>query len=198
MQKRIMGVLRLVLLGTCVVLPLAAEQKPPVFVFGGKQLYIGMSQHEAAAILSACCKLSPPVESQVEELAAPEGGVFGHFILPKEESPQGFLGAVYFSGGKMVRITRPLAEEVDTWDDDVVEFARAIKRFLAAEASVHERTVLVSVRQERVSNAESDVVSLSFPNGRGIELRIATLDKPDTHTNKRDSVTLDEMLGPAR
>ncbi len=97
----------------------------------------------------------------------------------------------------MVRITRPLAEGVDTWNDDVVGFARAIKRSLQAESDA-ETTILVSVRHERISNAETDVVSFSFPNGRGIELHVGTLDKPDTYTNKRDFATLDETLGSAR
>ena len=50
----------------------------------------------------------------------------GHFIFSKEDSPQRILGAIYFSGGKVVRVTPPLAEEVDGHNDDVVGFARAI------------------------------------------------------------------------
>lgn len=61
-----------------------------------------------------------------------------------------------------------------------------------------ESTVRVSVRHERMSNAESDVLSLSFPNGRGIKIQIGTLDKPNPHTNKRDFATLDETLEPSR
>lgn len=183
------------------VLPIVADQKPPVFIFGGKQFYVGMPRHEAIIFLSACCKLSPPAEGEVEKesVPAPEGMMLGHMILPKEESPQRILGAIYFSGGKVVRITRPMAEDVDTSNDDVVAFARAIKRTLVAETSTSGTSILVvSVQHERIGNAESDVVFFQFPNGHGIELHIGTLDKPNLVTNKRDFATLDETLSPAK
>ncbi len=122
--------------------------------------------------------------------------MLGHMILPKEEPPQRILGAIYFSGGKVVRVTRPLAEEVDGYNDNVVGFARAIKRSLTAEGDT-ETTAIVTIRHERISNAESDVVLLTLRDGRGIEMHIGTLDKPNTDTDKRDFVTLDESLEPA-
>ncbi len=196
MQMRTMGLLAFILFETCLVLPLAADQKPPVFVFGGKQLYVGMSKHEAVGSLAACCRLSPPAEMEVQTT---EGVMSGHMILPKEESPQRVLGTVYFSGGKIVRITRSLDDEIDTWNNHVVAFARAINRALSPTMGDSEMTVRVSVRHERLTNGESDVLSLSFPNGRGIQIQIGTLDKPlDAHTNKRDFATLDEILDPAR
>lgn len=199
MRKQRMTLLGFMLFGACLVLPQTGDRRQPVFVFGGKQLYVGMSKQEAAASLSACCKLSPSAESEVEKKQpAPEGVMVGHFILPKEGSPPLVFGAVYFSGGKVVRLTRPLAEEVDTSNDDVVGFARTIKRSLSTGANDSEASVCVSVRHERMSNAESDVVSLSFPDGRGIELHIGTLDKPDAQTGKRDFASLDETLEPAR
>ena len=122
--------------------------------------------------------------------------MLGHMILPKEEPPQRILGAIYFSGGKVVRVTRPLAEDVDGYNDNVVGFARAIKRSLAAEGDT-ETTAIVTIHHERISNAESDVVLLTLRDGRGIEMHIGTLDKPNTDTDKRDFVTLDESLEPA-
>jgi len=122
--------------------------------------------------------------------------MLGHFILSKEESSQRILGYILFSGGKVQRVTRPLAEEVDGYSDDVVGFARAIKRWLAAEGHT-ETTAIVTIRHERISNAESDVVLLTLRDGRGIEMHIGTLDKPNTYTEKRDFVTLDETLEPA-
>lgn len=187
-----LGIVLLVL-----VLPIIADQKPPVFVFGGKQFYVGMPRHEAVTFLSACCKLSPPAEGAVEKesVPVPEGMMLGHMILPKEEPAQRILGAIYFSGGKVARITRPMAEDVDTYDDDLVGFARAIKRTLVAETSASGTSILVvSVQHERIGNAESDVVFFVFPNGHGIELHIGTLDKPNIVTNKRDFATLDETL----
>jgi hypothetical protein len=195
MQKRTMIFSGFILLGCCLALSGASDEKRPTFLFGGQRVYVGMSKQDAVAALSQCCKLSPPVESEVEKRPAPEGVMAGHFILPKEESPQRILGAIYFSAGKVRRVTRPLAEEVDTSNDDVVGFARAIKRSLAAEGDT-ETTAIVAVRHERMSNAESDVVLLTLRDGRGIEIHIATLDKPNALTNKRDFVTLDETLEP--
>jgi hypothetical protein len=187
--------LRFILLGSCLALSVAADEKRPTFFFGGQQVRVGMSQQEAVVSLSHCCKLSPPVEP-VEKQPAPGGVLAGHFILPKEESPQRILGAIYFSGGKVLRVTRPLAEEVDGYNDDVVGFVRAIKRSLAAEGDT-EMTALLAIRHERISNAESDVVLLTLRDGRGIEIHIGTIDKPNEFMAKRDFVTLDETLEPA-
>jgi hypothetical protein len=193
MEKRTLILFGFILLGVCLVLSVAANEKPPTFFFGGEQVRVGMSQQEAVAALSHCCKLSPPMESGVEKRPAPEGRMLGHMILPKEESPQRILGAIYFSGEKVARVTRPLAEEVDAYNDDVVGFARAIKRFLAAEGDT-ETTATVAVRHERISNAESDVVLITLMDGRGIEIHIGTLDKPNGPADKRDFVTLDGTL----
>jgi hypothetical protein len=182
-------------LGCCLLLSGAVDEKPPAFFFGGQPVHVGMSQQEAVVSISHCCKLSPPVEP-VEKRPAPGGVLAGHFILAKEESPQRILGTIYFSGGKVLRVTRPLAEEVDGYNDDVVGFARAIKRCLAAEGD-SETTALVAIRHERISNAESDVVLLTLMDSRGIEIHIGTLDKPNEFTAKRDFVTLDETLEPA-
>jgi len=192
MQMRTSGLLGFVLLQCCLVSSQAVSPRTPAFFFGGRQVYVGMAQQEAVALLSHCCVLLPPVESEVEKRPAPNGKVLGHMILPKEEPSQGILGAIFFSGGRVVRVTRPLAKEVDTWNEDVVGFARAIKRSLSSDTDT--ATVVVSVRHEHLSNAESDVVSFSFPDGRGIQLQVGTLDKPDANTGKRDFVTLDEAL----
>jgi hypothetical protein len=182
MQTRRTVCRAIVLLGFCVALCQAADQNPPAFYFDGKRVFVGMPQAEAVASLSSCCKLLPPAESWVEKRPVAAGTMPGHFIVTKESSER-ILGGIFFSSGKVARVTRPPAEEVDTWNDDVVGFARAIKRSLLADTGSG-TTVVVSGRHERMSNAESDVVSFSFPNGRGIELHIGTLDKPDTNTNK--------------
>jgi hypothetical protein len=193
MQKRTTILFGFILIGICLLPSVAADEKPPTFFFGGQQVRVGMTQQEAVTALSRCCKLSPPVESEIAKQPAPEGGMLGHFILSREESTQRMLGAIYFSGGKVLRATQPLAEEVDGHNDDVVGFARAIKRFLAAGGDT-ETTATVAVRHERISNAESDVVLLTLKDGRGIEIHIGTLDKPNALTDKRDFVTLDGTL----
>jgi hypothetical protein len=80
MRKRTMVLLGFLLLECCLVLLMAADRKPPVFVFRGKQVYVGMPEREATAALSDCCN-SPPAE--VEKQPAFGGMMPGHFILPK-------------------------------------------------------------------------------------------------------------------
>jgi hypothetical protein len=108
MQKRNVSVLGLVLFESCLLFSQTAGHKPPVFYFGGKQFYVGMSKREALTALSVCCRLSPPAESEVEKRPSPAGMMTGHFILPKEESSQPLLGAIYFADGKVVKISRDL------------------------------------------------------------------------------------------
>jgi len=199
MHMRTSGLLGFVLFHCCLLSSQAVAPQPPAFFFGGRQVYVGMSQQEAVVTLSHCCVLSPPVESGVEKRPAPAGMTLGHMILPKEEPPQDIFGTIFFHDGKVSRITRPLAKEVDTSNEDVVAFARAIERsLLGAGRVVTQTTVTVSVAHERATNAESEVVSFSLSDGRGIELRIGTLDKsdPDMNMGKRDFVSLDETLEP--
>jgi hypothetical protein len=197
MPRQIVSLLGFVVVEICLVLPLTADHKPPVFVFGGTSFYIGMSAREAAVSFSACCKLLPPMESDIESVPAPNDVMGGRFILQKE-SPQRMLGSVFVSGGKIVRLTRPLGEDVDTHNEEVVGFARALERAISRGSRDSETNATVSLRHERMNNAESDLIVIRLPDGRGIELRVGTLDKPDSTSNKRDFATLDETLEPPR
>jgi hypothetical protein len=196
MQKRRLTLATLLLITSCLILPLAADEKPPVFVFGGKQLYVGMAKNQAVEYLSACCKLSPPAESEDDK--RPGSSDAGHFIFSVGTGEQLMLGAIYFRADKVAHITRSLDGQIDTSNDDVVGFARAINRALSPTTGDGDTTVHVSVRHQRLGNADADILSLSFSNGRGIQFQIGTLDKPAAHTGKRDFVTLDETLDSPR
>jgi hypothetical protein len=174
------------------VLPLSADQRP-YFVFGGKQFYVGMSMSEAVQLLSACCKLSPPIEDNIEKNPLTATG--GHFISKEVGTETSMLGGIFFANQKVTRLTKPMADDVDFSNEDLVAFTRALKRVLQNDAGDFERTAKISVQHEKVSNAESDVISITFPDGRGIELHVGTLDKPNELTKKRDFVTADETLG---
>lgn len=185
---------RIVALGFCIVFPLSAGQKPPEFYFGGHSLNVGMSESDALAAISACCTLVPPVNPWDEAESGSTGMVGGHFIRPKEGPPYGFLGSIFFQNRRVSRITRPLDENFDGYNDDVVRVARALYRAVAPTTGDSSVTVSLSVQHVRMTNAEEDILSLSFPNGREIELQVVTLDNPDKTTKKRDAVTLDEVL----
>lgn len=188
-RKSVVVILLLLIL----LLPLAADQRPS-FVFGEKQFYVGMSMSDAVRLLSDCCQLSPPIEAGIEKNPLTAKG--GHFILKKEATETRILGGVFFADQKVTRLTKPLADDVDFSNEDLVAFTRALKRVLQNDAGEFERTARISVQHEKASNAESDIVSITFSDGRGIELHVGTLDKPNTLTNKRDFVTADETLGP--
>jgi hypothetical protein len=176
------------LIALCFTVSLAADQNPPALYFGGHRLFVGMPKTEAVVALSECCTLSPPADSENEK--APDS----HFIVSKQKSSQGMLGSVFFVGGKVARITRALDDTLDNYSDDAVALARALDRSLLRDTNGSSVTVVVSEEHERASNADAEILSLTFPNGRSIEMQIVTLDTPDKMTGKRDSVTLDEAL----
>jgi hypothetical protein len=185
----------LALLGIFVTLSLSADQTP-AFYFGGKRLFVGMAKAEAVAALSACCKLSPPADSEIAKLSADTNKMPGHFILSKDDTPR-LLGSIFFASGKVARITRPLDADLNPLSDDVVAFARTLDRSLASETT-DSQPVFISARHERLSNGEEEVLTFSFPNGRAVELQISTLDTPSKETGKRDAVGLDEVLESPR
>jgi hypothetical protein len=185
----------LALLVIFVTLSLSADQTP-AFYFGGKRLFVGMAKAEAVATLSACCKLSPPADSDNAKLSADTNKMLGHLILSKDDTPRLF-GSNFFAGGKVARITRPLDADLDPLSHDVVAFARTLDRSLAGGSS-GSQAVLVSARHERLSNEEGEVLTFSFPNGRAVELQISTLDTASTETGRRDAVGLDEILESPR
>lgn len=191
MQNRALGRLAILLLAT---FPVFSQSNPDhdraVFHFGNKQLYVGMARRDALTALSYCCRLSPPVDPSIEQQPT---AISSHFIILQGESSQPMLGAVYFSGGKVVRISHELASDVDMSEENLVTFVRAFKRALPEGSS----SAVVTVRHEAASNADSDVMTIVFTNGRGVELRIGILDTPDK-SNRRDFVTLEETLEPGQ
>lgn len=192
-QRRTMmtGLKRLILaIALCVVLPLSAGQKPPELYFGGHRLTLGMRVSDVAVATSDCCNFSPP-------LRASDKGE-GHFITSKEQPPISFLGTVWFMDGKVSRISRPIDSEFDGYNEDVVRLARTLQRALASTTGDSSSTLFLSVRHTRATNGAGDAISLSFPNGRGIELQVITLDDPQKETSKRDAVSLEEILEAPR
>jgi hypothetical protein len=191
MSNRKKSFVALLLLAVLVV-PLTADQRPS-FVFGGKQFYVGMSMSEAVRLLSACCRLSPPIDASTEKLPLTASG--GHFIWKEDGTETSILGGIFFADQKVTRLTKPIADDVDFSNEDLVAFTRALKRVLHNDAGEFERTAKISVQHEKANNAEADLISITFPDGRGIELHVGTLDKPNALTGKRDFVTADETLG---
>jgi hypothetical protein len=188
--KRTQAMKTIVVLVICSTFVLCQTNNVPAFYIKGQRLSIGMSQTEVATSLAQCCKLSPPLESEIEKKPYAKGRMVGHFIIPKEDSSFDILGGIFFVNGRVAKLTRPLGKDIDTSDEELVSFARVLKRALPDGTT----TALVSVRHEQASNAETDIMVLSFPDGRGIEIDVGTLDKPNENTNKRDFVSIDEIL----
>jgi hypothetical protein len=177
---------------------LAAQDKPAEFYFGGKRIFVGMPQVEALSALSTCCRLSPNTVTVTQRQAlAKVGKMAGQMILPKDESETRILATIFFGSGKVVSLTRPLGEEAYVpWNEDVLGFARTLQRALSPSTGDSDTTVRISVRHERSSNAETEVLSLAFSNGRGVRFNIIRLDKAfeGAPPESRDQVTLDEFL----
>jgi len=180
----------IVVLVICSTFALGQTNNAPAFYVKGQRLTVGMSQTEVATSLAQCCKLSPTLESGVEKEPYAKGRMLGHFIVPKEDSSFEILGGIFFVDGRVARLTRPLDRDMDGSNEELVSFVRTIKRTFPDGTT----TALVSVRHEQTSNAETDVITMSFPDGRGIEIHLGTLDKPNENTNQRDFVSVDEIF----
>jgi hypothetical protein len=188
MRKRDSIVLNLAMLQSCLLFSQAADHKPSGFYFNGKEFHLGMSEQDAMTELAACCRLSPPPrKSSVDAtfLGKPQG----YFILPKDEKNVSILGAIWFKGQKVARVSRELAQDVDTSSDDLVAFMRALKRSFPQGVT----SAVIGVRHEQASNGESDVMTIEFPDQRRIVINLMTLDK--AAGSKRDFVTVDEVIG---
>jgi hypothetical protein len=182
MRNRNSGVLLLAMLQSCLLFSQTADHKQPGFYFNGKEFHLGMSEREAMAELSECCKLSPPPKSDADNA--------GYFVIAKGEGSQPIIGGIWFKGQTVVSISREIANDVDTSNDELVAFMRAFKRSLPEEMT----TAVIAVRHEQAMNAESDILTLEFPDGRRIQIHIVTLDKA-VAGSKRDFVTFEEILG---
>jgi hypothetical protein len=192
MRKRLAFALLVV---SCV--PLAADQNPPALYFGGHRFVVGMSKTDALAALSDCCKLSPPDTSK--DFIAGTDKLAGHFIILKGQSDQGIAGTIFFASGKVAEIDRPIdSDKYDYASSDVVGFARALDRALAQDVGDSSAAVRLSAQHVRSSNGDGENLSISFPNGRTVQLQIITLDTPLAGTTARDSVNLNEIVEAPR
>ncbi len=190
MRKRIL----VVVLGLCVSLPLGADQNPPALYFGGHRLFVGMSEIEAVELLSQCCKLSPQPTAEAERSAAEKNLILERFIFSNDDSPQRILGTIGFSSGKVVLISHPLDDQLNSASSDAIALARTLDRSLSPATDGSPAVVFVSTRHNRATNGESEFLSFAFPNGRAVELEIVTLDKTSPVTGGRDSFSLTEIL----
>ena len=174
-----------------VVLPLSADERQS-FVFRGKQIFIGMSMSEAVQVLSDCCRLSPPIQKKTEENALAARSV--HNIREKGES-EVIIGSIEFANQQVVRLTKLFAEDVefDASSKDLVAFIGRLKRVLQSDAGDVGRTATIAVMKAKFGNGEIDRVLITFDNGRGIEIRIGTFDKPN-ESNLRDFAVASETL----
>jgi len=58
---------------------------------------------------------------------------------------------------------------------------RALKRALPDGTN----SAVITVQHESATNAESDLLTVVFSDGRGVEVRIGTLDKSTAGTNQK-------------
>jgi hypothetical protein len=179
---------------------LGADDKPPVFYFGGKAIFVGMPQAEALSALSKCCKLSPSslMEAQREDWLK-FGTMVGQMILKENgegPTPQ-ILGSIYFRRGKVLSVTRPLGEEAYVpWSEDTLGFARTLERSLAPLTGDFDTAARISLRHHRTTNGESEIISFTLPTGRGVRITVVHLDKAfeGAPPESKDQVNMEEFL----
>jgi hypothetical protein len=189
MRVGIFGVLALALLESGALLSQTTNHKLSGFNFNGKNFQLGMPEREAMAKLSECCKLSPPPK----EGADLDPSTHGYYVFAKEGT--GFsqsMGGIWFKEQRVVSLSHDLTSNVDTSNDDLVSFMRVLKRSLPQERT----GVVVGVHHEQASNAESDLMTFDFPDGRRITIGVVTLDRAGKGS-KRDFVSFDESVGTA-
>lgn len=189
MRKRDFGFLAAVMLQTCVLVSQTGSQKPSGFYFNGKEFHLGMSEREAMAELSDCCKLSPPPSLSDDSTTKDSGQTEGCYVLSKQQGNQSVLGGIWFKGQRVVSLSRDLSNNFDSTSDNLVAFMRAFQRSLPEGNT----PAVIGVAHEQATNGESDIVTLEFPDSRTIQIRIVTLDK--SVAAKRDFVTIEEILG---
>lgn len=183
----------------CAGLLFAQEQRGAVFYFGGERFFIGMPQADAEAALSQCCKLSQRPRN-AKQIAADTGRLPGQFILSKDESSPQIIGSIFFEDGRVSGLSRPLGEQEYTpWSADSVGLARTLYRALAPPSGDTDTRAVVSVRHERATNGETEVLSFTFSNGRGVRVNMIKLDRPlpGSPSDSKDQVTVEEFLEPA-
>lgn len=158
------------------------------FYFGGQRIYVGLSQIKATMALSSCCELSP---KEIKPIPIPGKGAPGQFILSKDHNE--ILGSIWFSEGKVSRVSRDLAVNVDSYSQDLVSFMKILKRSLPEGTN----EAVVTIKHKSMSNGDSDEITIVFPDGHGIELEIVTLDTPfPGNGDRREAVNLTEFLVP--
>ncbi len=189
MRKRDFGLLATVILQTCVLVSQTGSQKPSGFYFNGKEFHLGMSEREALAELSDCCKLSPPPSLSDDSTTTDSGQTKGYYVLSKQQGNQSVLGGIWFKGQKVVSLSRDLSSNFDTYSDDLVTFMRTFERSLPEGAT----PAVIGVQHDQATNGESDSVTIQLTDSRRIQIRIVTLDK--SVSAKRDFVTIEEILG---
>jgi hypothetical protein len=178
MRRKKLSILLLLLISSPLCCQLAPDQFQPVFYFGGQRISIGMPEDAARAALRACCELN--------------GSAGSYFIVSKDTLAKGIVGSIFFAQGRVAFVSQDLATDVDSSDDDLVGFIRDVRHNLPEGSHL----ATVTLKHQDMSNAQSDVLTIVFENGRGIELRLATLDKPDATTHKRDYVTVEATAQP--
>ena len=97
--------------------------------------------------------------------------------------------------GKVTRITRPRDRKVSPESVAAVALGRLMIRALSQREGDLSSTIQVTTQHQRLANGESETLLLSYPNRKGVELKILTLDTPSPATGHRDSVGLDPDTG---
>lgn len=134
----------------------------------GKAFRVGMSRQEAMTLLAECCMGSPWTPAQMSSLApgvTPPGDDDGLFIFDKTKA---LVGAIFFSGGRVVGLRRDEKQSRGQAAGDVIlAFYRSV-----LDGKPHVRAeVTVTAQPTEGVNFSGRTLSFAFPDGRVLDLR---------------------------
>lgn len=163
--------------------------KPETIIIGGELFSVGMTQQEAMKRLEKCCYITGGTDPLHPDVKS--------FIIEKKDKTD-MLGAIWFRAEVVERLVR---EGEFSQDPGTINFALSLYRLLSKTADSNPPTfrrdgaascvIVLQTENREISNASLKILTLTFRNGRGIQMELSA---PDDTRKLRNSVSLKEIL----
>lgn len=163
--------------------------KPETIIIGGEPFSVGMAKQEAMRRLEKCCFITGGTDPLQPD--------FKSFIIEKKDKTD-MLGAIWFRAEVVERIVR---EGKFSQNPETVSFALSLYRLLSETTDSNPATfrrdgatscvIVLQTENREISNASTKVITLTFRNGRSIQMELSA---PDDTRQLPNQVSLKEML----
>jgi len=162
-----------------VVRTVSGQPRPETIFIGGESLSLGMAQQEATRRLEKCCSISVVNDPR-------DPNVKSSFISNKDRTD--ILGSIWFRDGKVKRLQR---EGEFSQNPESIRLVLALYRLLSQATHSEPVTVVLHAGTQELSNGSSKTITLTFSEGRSVQIDIAS---PDNTSEMPNSVGLREIL----